>query len=315
MAREPCEDKSRNMVSSGSFCYPDVSSSNPTIQTHLVNQIQGFESNPEIFNLTTGMEMIGFSKNLQHQQSDSNSVMWKGFFNKPANNHHPGGPSSSKTIHESTSGDFYQHEFSKPDFSTGISEASNENLMVGADHSAPWQENRLLVDDSSLTCVFPCEGNERPSQGLSLSLCPSNPSSIGLHSFELRHTPTHQNQDNSQEEMRFFGKSPANIQQQMMQDGFLKAANLHHQAQFQLRNSKYLGPAQDLLNEFCNIRTKQGDALKQKPHKPKQLDDDQNGSSSRKQSLESLEFIELQKRKTKMLSMLEEVYMFVNSLF
>ncbi|KAJ6415144.1 hypothetical protein OIU84_004023 [Salix udensis] len=308
MAREPCEDKSRNMVTSGSFCYPDVSSCNPTIQTHLVNQIQGYESNPEIFNLTTGMEMIGFSKNLQHHQSDSNSVMWKGFFNKAANQHHPGGPSSSKTIHESTNGDFYHHEFNKPDFSTGISEASNENLMIGSDHSAPWQENRLLVDDSSLRCVFPFEGNERPSQGLSLSLSSSNPSSIGLHSFELRHNPTHQNQDNSQEEMRFFGKSPANIQQQMVQDGFLtKAANLHHQAQFQLRNSKYLGPAQDLLKEFCNLGSKQVDALQQKSHKPKQWDDDQTGSSSRKQSLQSLEFIELQKRKTKMLSMLEEV--------
>ncbi|CAK7335589.1 unnamed protein product [Dovyalis caffra] len=306
MARELCEDKSRNMVSSGSFCYTDVSSSNPTIQTHLVNQIQGFESNPEMFNLTTSMEMIGFSKNLQQQHSDSNSVMWKGFFNKPANNNNPGGPSSSKTINESTSGDFYQHEFNKTDFSTGISDASNENLMVGPDPSAPWHENRLLVDDSSLRCVFPCEGNERPSQGLSLSLSSSNPSSIGLQSFELiRHAPTHQNQISPQEEMRFFGKSPENIQQQMMQAA--NSHHLHHQGQFQLRNSKYLGPAQDLLNEFCSLGTKLGDALKQKPHKPKQWDDDQNGSSSRKQSLQSLEFIELQKRKTKLLSMLEEV--------
>jgi hypothetical protein len=71
-----------------------------------------------------------------------------------------------------------------------------------------------------------------------------------------------------------------------------------------------MGPTQDLLNEFCSLGTKQGDALKQKLHKPKQWDDDQNGSSSRKQSLQSLEFIELQKRKTKLLSMLEEVYVF-----
>ncbi|KAJ6712514.1 HOMEOBOX PROTEIN BEL1-like protein [Salix purpurea] len=302
MARELCENKSTSMVSSGSFCYTDGSSSNPAIQTHLVNQIHGFESNPEMFNLTTGMEMIGFSKNLQQQKSDSNSSMWKGFFNKPPNTINPGGPSSSKTINDSTSGVFYQHEFSKPDFSTGISDSSNENLMAGPDHSAPWQENRLLVDDSSLRCVFPCEGNERPSQGLSLSLCSSNPSSIGLQPFELRHTPTNQNQDNQQEEMRSFGKSPANIQQQMMQ-----AANLHHQGQFQLRSSKFMGPAQDLLNEFCSLGTKQGDELKQKFHKPKQWDDDQNGSSSRKPPLQSLEFIELQKRKTKLLSMLEEV--------
>lgn len=328
MARELCEDKSRNMVSSGGFCYSDVSSSNPTIQTHLVNQIQGFESNPEIFNLTTGMEMIGFSKNLQQQQqSDNNSIMWKGFFSKPGNNNPAGGPSSSKTINESTS-DFYQHEFSKHDFTTGISETSSENLMVGAD-SAPWQENRLLVDDSSLRCVFPCEGNERPSQGLSLSLCSTNPSTIGLQSFELRHSGNHQSHDNPQEEMRFlnsssrdgfFGKSAANIQQQqqmMQQDGFLtKAANLHHQGQFQLRSSKYLVPAQELLNEFCSLGTKQTDAQKQKSHKSKQWDDENgSSSSSRKQSLHSLEFMELQKRKAKLLSMLEEVYLFLQFYF
>ncbi|KAF2297853.1 hypothetical protein GH714_004106 [Hevea brasiliensis] len=280
MARELCEDKSRNMVSSSSagFCYSDASSSNPTIQTHLGNQIQGFESNLEIFNLTSGMEMIGFSRNLQQQQSESNTaVMWK--------------------------------------------ETSNENLIVGTDSSAPWQEHRLLVDDSSLRCVFPCEPNERPSQGLSLSLSSSNPSTIGLQSFELRHTNNHQNHDNPQEEMRFmnsssrdgfFGKSVANIQQQqMMQDGLLtKAANLHHQGQFQLRNSRYLGPAKELLNEFCSLGTMQTDQPRPKPHKPKQWDDE-NGSgssgSSRKQSLHSLEFLELQKRKTKLLSMLEEV--------
>ncbi|KAL5747536.1 hypothetical protein ACOSP7_024539 [Xanthoceras sorbifolium] len=318
MAREILEDKSRNIISSASFCYSDVSSSNPTIhQAHLVNQIQGYETNPEIFNLTTGMEMIGFSKNLQQQHSDSNSVMWKGFFNKHGNNHP--GPSSSKTMNESTSHDFYQHhhdQFNKPDFTTGMSETSSENLLVGHE-PGPWQENRLLVDDSSLRCVFPCEGNERPSQGLSLSLSSNNPSSIGLQSFELRQTNHNNSHHDQQDDMRFmgsssreglfFGKSSNNIQvhqQQMVQDGFLgKAENI----QFQLRNSKYLGPAQDLLNEFCSLGTKQNDAQKHKTQKSKQWDDENASSSSRKQSLHSLEFMELQKRKTKLLSMLEEV--------
>lgn len=340
MARELCEDKSRNIISSGGFCYSDVSSSNPTLhQTHMMNQIQGFDGNPEIFNLTTGMEMIGFSKNLQQHNSDSNSVMWKEFFNnKPAGNNP--GPSSSKTINESTSDHhFYQHDhqFNKQDFTTGISETSGENLIVGPDHhhhhsavAGAWQENnsRLLLDDSSLRCVFPCEGNERPSQGLSLSLSSSNPSSIGLQSFELRQT-NHNNHDHQQDDMRFissstsrdgfFGKPAAGIQQQqqMMQDGFLgKTAtppNIHHQTghQFQLRNSKYLAPAQEILNEFCSLGTKQNDATKLKSHKAKQQWDDENaGSSSRKQSLCSLEFMELQKRKTKLLSMLEEVFIY-----
>lgn len=172
MARESCEDKSRNIVSSTGFCYSDVSSGNSTMQTHLVNQIQGFESNPEIFNLTTGMEMIGFAKNLHQQQGDTNNmIMWKGFSNKHGNNPGAAGPSSSssKPINESTT-DFYQHEFHKPEFTAGISETetSTGNLIVGAE-TGPWQENRLLVDDSSYRCVFPCEENERPSQGLSLS--------------------------------------------------------------------------------------------------------------------------------------------------
>ncbi|KAF5730018.1 hypothetical protein HS088_TW20G00388 [Tripterygium wilfordii] len=281
------------MASSRGFCYSDVSSSNPEIHSHLVDQIQGFESNPDMFHLTTGMEMIGFSKNL-HQQSDSNSVMWKGFFGKTGNNPSPppeaaAGPSSSKTINDSIT-DFYQqhHEFNKPDlFPTGILETSSDHqnlLVAGTQHHHhqsthhPWQDSRLIADDSSLRCVFPCEGNERPSQGLSLSLSSTNPSRLGLQSFELRQQSTNQHHDQ---------------QEQMMQ--------------FHLRNSKYLGPAQELLIEFCSVGTKQTDVFKQKPHKPKQYEDEDASSSSRKQSLHSLDFMELQKRKTKLFSMLEEV--------
>ncbi|KAL5551815.1 hypothetical protein UlMin_001991 [Ulmus minor] len=267
------------------FLCTDVSSSStPTIQTQFGNQIQtGFESNPEIFNLSTSMEMIGFSKQGNHHQLS--------------------GPSSSKTINESTS-DFHQQSFNnKQDFTTGISEtSSDQNLMVGPDQAGPWQENRFLVDDSSLRCVFPCEGNERPSQGLSLSLSSTNPSSIGLQSFELRQTNHHQHQDG------LFGKSENIQQQQMIQDGFLgKATNLHQQVHFQLRNSKYLAPVQELLNEFCSLGTKLNDSSKQKSHKNKQWEDDNGGSSSKNKALHSLEFMELQKRKTKLLSMLEEV--------
>lgn len=311
MAGENPAEKSRNMVSSFGFVYSDVSSANPSLhsQTHLVNQIQSFESNPEMFSLTTGMEMIGFpQKNLQ-QPNDANSVMWKGFVGKHGN---PSGPSSSKTVNESTS-DFYQHEFNKPDFATGISQTTSENLMVTSD-SAAWQDNRLMIDDSSFRCVFPCEGNERPSQGLSLSLSSSNPSSIGLQTFELRHARHQGQQDdhmmfvsaNSRD--GFFRKSGAIQEQQVLQDGF---ANLN-QGNFQLRNSKYLGPAQQLLNEFCNLGTKQNDPTKQKAGPKTNQWGVENGSSSstcsRKPTLCSLELVELQKRKSKLLSMLEEVY-------
>ncbi|XP_027359685.1 homeobox protein BEL1 homolog [Abrus precatorius] len=296
MARQLCEDKS-----SGGFCYSDASSGNPTMQTHLVNQIQGFVSDPEMFNLTTGMEMIGFPK------GDANAVMWKTFSAKP-------GPSSSKTMnHSSTT--FYHHDYNnKPsDFTQAISETSGENLIVGAHDSAPWQENnnRLLVDDSSLRCVFPCEGNERPSQGLSLSLSSTNPSTIGLQSFELRQTSHHPDFVSTSRE-GFFGKSVTVQQQQVLQDGYLSAkpANLYQQGHFLLKNSKYLVPAQDLLNEFCSLGTKQSEVPKPKSsNKNKQWEEDNNNGvgSSKKHSLTSLEFVELQKRKTKLLSMLEEV--------
>nr|XP_027081497.1 homeobox protein BEL1 homolog [Coffea arabica] len=322
------EEKTRAMVTTTGYCFSDPSNVNPSIQTHIVTQLQSFESNPEIYNLTTGMEMIGFpSKNLQPTSHDNNSVMWKEFFGKPSGNHHhhyqAGGASSSKTINEpsSASDQFYQQDFSatgKPDFSTGISDtASQESLMVTQDHhnqsSAAWHVNRsVLLGDPSLRVVFPCEGNERPSQGLSLSLGSSNnPSTIGLQSFELKHQDDMRFAPSTSRDGQFIGKS-LNIQQQqqMMEDGFLgKAANLHHQGLFQIRSSKYLAPAQELLNEFCNLETKQTDRTsKLKLHKTSQWQDQENASNpSKMQSLYSLDLMELQKRKAKLLQMLEEV--------
>lgn len=168
----------------------------------------------------------------------------------------------------------------------------NHDLMVGSDlYSWQQEQNRLLVDDSSFRCVFPCEGNERPSQGLSLSLSSTKPSGIGLQSFELRH--------NGSQQLRFLNS---------MQDDFAGKSNLH-QGQFLIRNSKYLTAVQELLNEFCSLETK-GITDLQKTHKKKNWDDEisSTNSSSRNQSpLCSLEFMELKKRKTKLLSMLEEV--------
>ncbi|KAM2227699.1 hypothetical protein ACFXTI_014478 [Malus domestica] len=311
-------NKSRNNMASssvGGFCYSyDVSSSNPTTTHFTTNQIQDFGSNPaEIFNLTTGMEMIGFPK----QQNDTSNPSASSIWNKARF--------------------FGKQQQQQPDFTTGISETSTDhhhlnNLLVGGpphhhhQQSNGWQENnnnnnRFPVDDSSLRCVFPCEGNERPSQGLSLSLSSNNPSSIGLQSFELKQTSHHQphqhqdHQDDGEDDhMRF------------MQDGFLGKAAYHasasgassvqHEGLFQLRNSKYLGPAQQLLNEFCSLGTTKpttADTQKEKPHKNKQWgEQEDNGSTSSSRNKQqsnicSLEFVELQKRKTRLLSMLEEV--------
>ncbi|KAK7399181.1 hypothetical protein VNO78_10358 [Psophocarpus tetragonolobus] len=309
MARQLCEDKSKDMASSTGLFYSDVSSNNPSIQPHLMNHIQGFVSDPEMFNLTTGMEMIGFSKNLQ-QHSESNGVMWKTFFGKPSQH---AGPSSSKTMNESSSIFYNQHEYNnnnKQDFTSGISETSSENLIAsGAHDSAPWQE-RLVVDDSSFRCVFPCEGNERPSQGLSLSLSSTNPSSIGLQSFELRQTSHQQHFSDFVSREGFYGKSVNSQQQQqpMLQDGYIspnKTTNIY-QGHFLIKNSKFLVPAQNLLNEFCSLGTKENGVQKHK-YSQKKWEEGNSGGSSKNPSLSSLEFVELQKRKTRLLSMLEEV--------
>lgn len=343
------EEKSSDMVvsssSTGGFCYSDLSSShNPAIQAqpHLVSQIPSYDSGSEIFNLASGMDMIGFPKDglpshpPQNHVAATSALLWKGndFFAKTVspNNNNQSGPSSSKTVaaaglDDSAASEFYRHEFNKTDFVP-----ANQNLMTAAattsQDESTWQEsNKLVVDDSSIRCVFPCEGNERPSQGLSLSLSSANPSSIGLQSFELRHTNTsggggghHSDHHQHQGDMRLFAASTS-------KEGFFGKSHLgghihpqqammmmHQQAgQFQLRNSKYLGPAQEILKEFCSLGAKQSDLLKhQKPNKSKAYDDQEgdNGGpsgSSKQQSLGSLEFMELQKRKTKLLSMLDEV--------
>ncbi|KAK6947817.1 POX domain, partial [Dillenia turbinata] len=288
-------EKSRNLVSATSgFCYSDVSSNN----NNLINQIQTtFEPN------STSSEIYTHLSSSNMDMINTNTVMWKGFFNKI--NPHPSSSSNPKA-------DFYQ----QPGYETTTT--SDNHLMVTADSSPTWQDH-----ESSVRCVFPCEGNEKPSQGLSLSLSSNNPSSIGLQSFELRDATTKDDDinfisSNVRSDGLFFGKSVNIPQQQMIiLDGYLggKGPNFQ-QVQFQLRSCKYLGPAQELLNEFCNLGTKQTDPPKTKPKTTNNNQwervENESGSggstsSSRNRSLQSLELIELQKRKTKLLSLLEEV--------
>ncbi|GFZ06708.1 BEL1-like homeodomain 1 [Actinidia rufa] len=80
------------------------------------------------------------------------------------------------------------------------------------------------------------------------------------------------------------------------------------------QSSKYLSPAQEILSEFCNLGTKQTEqpTPKIKPNKSgtNQLWQDHentSSSSSKKQSLCNLELLDLQRRKSKLLAMLEEV--------
>lgn len=90
----------------------------------------------------------------------------------------------------------------------------------------------------------------------------------------------------------------------------------HQSAHYNLRSSRYLIHAQDILHEFCTLELKQNDhSTKAKSQRStSQFRDHDNysnnmntASSSKNIALKTLEFLELQKRKTKLLHMLDEV--------
>ncbi|KAJ9555135.1 hypothetical protein OSB04_009749 [Centaurea solstitialis] len=170
-------------------------------------------------------------------------------------------------------------------------------------------------DDSSLQrCVFSCEPNERPSQGLSLSLSSANPSTIGIQPFELART-----QDYQHHQQGYFGKSMSIDHDQQHQDMMTHGgggSSLYNHHQYNIRSSRYLIPAQELLNEFCNLGSKQQISDQSPKAKAAATTSNQwqdqdnnmnNATSSKAKALSSIEFMELQKRKTKLLQMLEEV--------
>ncbi|XP_076944001.1 homeobox protein BEL1 homolog [Bidens hawaiensis] len=183
-------------------------------------------------------------------------------------------------------------------------------MIAGKDTGDSCQFDEL---SSLQRCIsIPCEQNERPSKGLSLSS--TNPSSIGLQAFELVRQPQNHHHHNHQV---YYGK-PMNIYEQHdYQDEFLRqsgSTDQHESAhEFNLRSSKYMVHAQDLLYEFCNLGTKQNDhSSKTKAQRTNQCQDhdnlnNMNASSSKNIALSYLEFLELQNRKSKLLQMLNEV--------
>ncbi|KAJ0964303.1 hypothetical protein J5N97_029425 [Dioscorea zingiberensis] len=236
--------------------------------------VQGFEPVPELFNLQAGMEMLGMPSKQQREHQAHNPSMWRSF---------------------------------------------NSGIMVSPPESNnhPWQQQqqgRMIVDDSSLRCLFPAEGNtstdhhhqqQQQSRGLSLF-----PADAGVHgslfakSLNINHHHHHnQNQEQQQQQQQ---------QQILMQDGrFYPSCPSPQNQSIQLRSSKYLSPAQELLNEFCNLGGANNSTLsKQKQQKSSQWEEGGPSSSSSNtwtQSLYSMDLLELQKRKARLLSMLEEV--------
>ncbi|CAA0812147.1 Homeobox protein BEL1 homolog [Striga hermonthica] len=261
------EDKSPgrdDLIPSGGYsCYPDPSTNadDQNLRAHL----QGFgPPGPEIYNLiSSGMDnMIGFLPKNPHGTPDG-SFSWKGSFF--ARQGLPSSNPKDQIVNQENCGFYPQHDMTE------------------------------LLDQSSLrSCVFPCEGNERPSHGLSLSLNPSNPSSIGLQSFELR-------QHHQQQESDLFRFGPSSSRPE-------SGHNMQQQAF--VRNSRYLGPAQELLQEVCDLGSNHEGNGSGRKMKGVQKDDGEWGESEnadKRRSLYSLDLVELQRRKSKLLQMLEEV--------
>ncbi|KAI3787580.1 hypothetical protein L1987_42155 [Smallanthus sonchifolius] len=204
--------------------------------------------------------------------------------------------------------EFFNFEQHNSDLFWKPSSSSKPVIIAGAGAG----DFSQFYDHSALQrCVLiPCEPNERPSQGLSLSLSSSDPSTIGIQSFELVRPP--------QNHPHYFGKPMYMHEQHDMmthdhQGNIINTGAQHQTGQYNLRSSRYLVPAQDLLNEFCNLGTKQIDhSTKAKAQRTNQCQDhdnsnNMNASSSKNIPLDSLEFLELQKRKSKLLQMLDEV--------
>lgn len=227
---------------------------------------------------------------------------WKSFLNKgaaPASGGGCGAPSSSSSSKAAAGLEFYTHhhqEFSN----TWVDQGGNNN-----------------DSSSSLRCVFPCEGNERPSQGLSLSLNSANPSAIGLQSFELRapHNPV------AGMNHGFFSEQPA------ANHPGNNNKNNNNCGYFEMRGSKYLGAAQELLNEFCSLGTSESSGhnnnnngsirIKKKMAACNQWQEGEESTThnaagtasdcNRNPCLDSLDLLELHKTQTKLLHMLQEV--------
>ncbi|ESQ46807.1 hypothetical protein EUTSA_v10027690mg [Eutrema salsugineum] len=218
-------------------------------------------------------------------------------------------------------------------------------MTSGMDHhhhhtSGGTDQNQLLEDSSSsmrLCSVnndYPSEVNDdrppqRPSQGLSLSLSSSNPTSISLQSFD-HHRPQQQQQGYSGKSTHHQNLQHSQMMMMMVMNSHQQNNNNnndHHHHQFPIGSSKYLSPAQELLSEFCSLGVKESDdevmmmkhKRKQKGKQQEEWDTsnnnndqhhDQSATTSSKKHvppLHSLEFMELQKRKAKLLSMLEEL--------
>lgn len=176
----------------------------------------------------------------------------------------------------------------------GSDSPASESLMVSSDAVA-WDQPRQLVVDDSLRCLFPVHDEEQPSQGLSLSLYNPEPSVVvdaaaDYHRSMMFSRSTNSNSTVSHHQAGF---------------GFHGPHTTGSVSSHKLRLSKYLIPTQELLNEFCDLGGVK--ASKQKPQTKRFEEGGPSSGSPVSLTLQNLDILELQKRKAKLLTLLEEV--------
>lgn len=238
--------------------------------------MQGYETSGshELYNLQMRMEMLGFPSKLNHHHHQ---------------NHH------NLEASWRSAGLF-------PRPGSDDSPAS-EGLMVSSDAVA-WDQPRQLLVDDSLRCLFPVHDEQQPSQGLSLSLYNPEPSVVvgaaaDYHRSMMFSRPTNSNSTVSHHQAGFAFHGAAQT------SGSVSTSH-------KLRLSKYLIPTQELLNEFCDLGGVK--ASKQKPQSKRFDEGGPSSGSPVSHTLQNLDILELQKRKAKLLTLLEEVS-FIHSLF
>ncbi|CAN6480970.1 unnamed protein product [Victoria cruziana] len=269
-------DKSRAQIPAGYGGYSDFTAINPGISQLVSESLEPSQMlNPtEIFNLQTGMELLSFPA--KNNSSLRSSDVFKGFLAVNQQHPKPEQGSSSKASTTTTTPNIAYHQQELPgryqdDLARGTSvtslELTNQGLIINGqpDYHHPAQQRQSR-------------------HGLSLSLSPHNPSELRVQSFESA----------AADDLRYGLAYRSALSRPSFPSQYRP---------YELRNSKYLPAAQELLYEFCNLGTKRQPASNMKKNKNPSIED----SAPINPSLYAVDFLELQKRKCKLVAMLEEV--------
>nr|CAD1820753.1 unnamed protein product [Ananas comosus var. bracteatus] len=185
--------------------------------------------------------------------------------------------------------------------------SSKQHQIISSNHVRGFFPKELSNIASSVS-PWPIDDTaiRHHSGGLSLSLSNPRPSS---DAFGLAHDQPFNQGDASHNHHGLLSRASASAshQQQLLMHEGMRA--FHSQQTFQLGSSKYMIPARELLNEFCSLGGDQSSLMKKPQKSTSQWEEGASSSSTSwgHQSLHSLDLLELQKRRAKLFTMLEEV--------